>query len=56
MIDSLILRGVELKIGRSSDDWMQIREVKGHCEIANVIYVFSLYAVISNNDKETSWM
>ena len=37
MIDLLILYRIELRIGRSSDGCMQMREVKGHCELANVI-------------------
>ena len=40
LINLLILHGVELRIGRSSDDSMKIREVKDHCEFANVICFF----------------
>ena len=40
----------------SSDDWMYIREVEVHCEFANVIWSFSLYVVIWDNNEETFWM
>ena len=40
----------------SSDDWIHIREVKDHCELANVIWSFSLYVVILDDNEETFWM
>ena len=43
MINLLILHGVELSIGRNSDGWMQIRQNKGHYELANVLCFFPVY-------------
>ena len=40
----------------SSDNWMYIREVEVHCDLANVIWSFSLYVVIWDNNEETFWM